>query len=399
MDIPKTLACPAELIIEGDCRLAAGKLIAARGLKRPLIVSDATMESLGFLQELRSVLEAASLIVASVMIRDDQEPTDVSIAPINQALADHQADVVIALGGGSVIDSSKAAVLLYEHSGTIRDYKFPAPIPSRRVPLYAVPTTAGTGSEATAATVITDDATGEKLLIMGPALVPDAALVDFRLSMTAPRRLTADTGLDALTHAIEAFVSRKATDDTDTVALEAMRELYKSIRRAYERADDVDARASMMRAATLAGIAFSNASVALVHGMSRPIGAKFHVPHGLSNAMLLPAVTAFSLPNAMGRYADCARAMAVAPMEATDEEAAHELVSALQSLGDTLAVPTLKEFGIDRDEFMSSLRSMSEQALASGSPGNNPRVATVDEMSRLYALIYDGAAIEDAMAL
>ena len=161
-------------------------------------------------------------------------------------------------------------------------------------------------------TVITDSARDEKMLIAGSSLLPSAAILDYELTMTMPKRLTADTGTDSLTHAIEAYVSRKANRFSDTFALAAMKTIWAELPTAFNEPGNRKAREAMMLAATLAGIAFSNASVALVHGMSRPIGAFFHVPHGLSNAMLLPAVTAFSADAAAERYADCARAMGVA---------------------------------------------------------------------------------------
>ena len=175
------------------------------------------------------------------------------------------------------------------------------------LPIIAIPTTAGTGSEATKVAVITDTETNEKMLCMGLGLMPVAALVDFELTLTMPYRLTADTGLDSLCHALEAYVSRKANPFTDSVALTAMRTIYQNIRTACEDPENRSAREAMMLAATQGGIAFSNASVTLIHGMSRPMGAMFHIPHGLSNAMLLPAVTAWSVDENQDRYAEQGR--------------------------------------------------------------------------------------------
>ena len=184
--------------------------------------------------------------------------------------------------------------------------------PRSGLPIIAIPTTAGTGSEVTRFTVITDTETDEKMLIAGLGCCPTAAIVDFELTLTMPLRLTADTGIDSLTHAIEAYVSKRANPYTDGMAKNAMGLIAKNIRAACAEPQNRAAREAMMLGATTAGMAFSNASVALVHGMSRPIGAFFHVPHGLSNAMLLPEITAFSAPAALDRYADCARAMGVA---------------------------------------------------------------------------------------
>jgi len=382
----------------GDARLELGEQLLNQGFQRPLVVSDATMERLGFLKELCEALENSGLTVATVLVSDREEPSDLSIQPVLDGLRGHKADAVLALGGGSVIDSTKAAALLYAHGGLIEHYKFPVPIPDAGVPVYAIPTTAGTGSEATAATVITHVASGEKMLLMGPALIPACAVVDYCLSMTQPQRLTADTGLDALTHALEAYVSRKATEHTDVIALRAMEGIYGSLRCAYHHGNE-EARREMMHCATYAGIAFSNASVALVHGMSRPIGARYHVPHGLSNAMLLPALTAYSLSAAKARYAACARSMGIADDSLSDDQAGMVLVTALQNLVEELQVPTLEGFGIDRQDFLAAAPEMATQALASGSPGNNPRVPQGDDMVTLYELVFDGAPLEEIAQL
>lgn len=201
-------------------------------------------------------------------------------------------------------------------------------------------------------------------------------------------RLTADTGIDALTHAVEAYVSRKSNPFSDSLALNAIRTIGQHLHRVYADGADTKAREAMMLAATQAGIAFSNSSVALVHGMSRPIGAHFHVAHGLSNAMLFPAVTAFSVPAAESRYADCARALGAATDGDSDAVAADGLVEALRALCKDLEVPTPQAHGIDKDDWFRLSPLMAEQALASGSPANNPVVPTADEIQDLYAQIY-----------
>src|SRR6185312_9782945 len=222
-------------------------------------------------------------------------------------------DCLVALGGGSPMDTAKAMAVLAAGGGHIRDYKVPNLADRAALPVICIPTTAGTGAEATRFCVITDTANDEKMLIAGLGCLPVAAIVDFELTLTAPFRLTADTGIDALTHAIEAYVSRRANPLSDMYALAAMRTIHAHLRTACFEPADRAAREAMMLGATQAGLAFSNASVCLVHGMSRPIGAFFHVPHGLSNAMLLPAITQFSAEAAIRRYADCARAGGAQP--------------------------------------------------------------------------------------
>lgn len=219
--------------------------------------------------------------------------------------------------------------------------------------------------------------------------MPLAALVDFELTLSLPARSTADTGIDAMTHAIEAYVSRQANGYSDPQALAAMRLIGPNLQRAYHNGEDRQARAGMMLGATLAGIAFCNSSVALVHGMSRPIGAFFHVPHGLSNAMLLPTVTAYSIPGAQRRYADCARTLGFAGHDDSDERANDKLLAALVAINTELNVPSPADFGIERARFFAVHRTMAEQALASGSPGNNPRVPDVEQIMALYEALWD----------
>src|SRR5206468_2438995 len=222
--------------------------------------------------------------------------------------------------------------------------------------------------------------TDEKMLIAGLACCPLAAIVDYELTLSMPLRLTADTGLDSLTHAIEAYVSRRASPFTDGLARNAMGLIARHIRAACAEPDNRAAREAMMLAATQAGMAFSNASVALVHGMSRPIGAFFHVPHGLSNAMLLPVVTAFSVGAALGRYAECARAMGVASGHDADEPAVAHLLQELAQLNQDLGVPSPRAYGIDERCWQELLPVMAGQALASGSPANNPRIPSASEI-------------------
>ena len=271
----------------------------------------------------------------------------------------------------------------------MRDYKVPNEIPLAGLPIVAIPTTAGTGSEVTRFTVITDTETDEKMLIAGFACCPAAAIVDYELTLTMPLRLTADTGIDSLTHAIEAYVSRRANPFADGLAKNAMGLIARNIRTRLRRPDNRAAREAMMLGATKAGMAFSNASVALVHGMSRPIGAFFHVPHGLSNAMLLPEITAFSAPAALDRYADCARAMGVADEDEGGQGAVARLVDELRRLNADLQVPSPRAYGIDRARYEELLPVMASQALASGSPANNPRVPTSGEIIELYRRVYE----------
>jgi len=286
------------------------------------------------------------------------------------------------------MDIAKVVGIIATNGGQVRDYKVPNPIPLPGPPCVAVPTTAGTGSEVTRVAVISDPETQEKMLLMGTNLLATAAVVDYKLTMTCPYRVTADSGIDALVHAVEAYVSVRANDMTDANAVQAMRLLSRNLRTVCEDPANEPAREAMMLGSTLAGLAFSNSSVALVHGMSRPIGVHFHVPHGLSNAMLMPTITEFSIPKAERRYADCARVMGLATKEQSDDAACAKLVAELIQLNVDLKVPTPKDFGIEEDHYMGLRQLMAEQALASGSPNNNPRVPTAEEIVELYAKTY-----------
>jgi alcohol dehydrogenase class IV len=317
------------------------------------------------------------------------DPTTAVVEAGALRLAEGDFDSLVAIGGGSSIDTAKGMSVLFANGGKMRDYKVPAEIPTVGLPIVAIPTTAGTGSEVTRFTVITDTETDEKMLIAGLACCPIAAIIDYELTLTMPLRLTADTGLDSLTHAIEAYVSRRASPFTDGLARSAMGLIARHIRIACAEPDNQPAREAMMLGATTAGMAFSNASVCLVHGMSRPIGAFFHVPHGLSNAMLLPEITAFSAPAALERYADCARAMGVAEESEGSQAAVARLLDELRRLNEDLKVPTPRAYGIDRTRYDELLPVMAAQALGSGSPANNPRVPTADEIIELYRRVYD----------
>jgi alcohol dehydrogenase class IV len=378
------IALPRILRIGGGALRETGALLSELELKRPLIVTDRFLLERGLAKQLSGVLEQSGLRNPRVFPGAVPDPTSGSIEAGLSYLKEAQHDCVLGLGGGSSIDTAKAIAMLAVHGGQMRDYKAPHEQNTPGLPVIAIPTTAGTGSEATRFTIVTDQATGEKMLCIGLAYLPVAAVVDYELTLTKPMRLTADTGVDSLTHAIEAYVSRLANPFSDGFAVAAMKAIWTNLPTVCFEPQNCPARESMMLAATQAGIAFSNSSVALVHGMSRPIGAKFHIPHGLSNAMLLPAVTRFSVQSSPGRYGDCARAAGIVPARTPDSEATPALVLALRELNRKLEVPTPKMYGIDPKEWEESIPVMAQQALASGSPANNPRVPTAQEIERLY---------------
>ena len=379
---------PREMHIGKGASERVADTVKGLNCRNPLLVTDKVMVELGYSAAIVNILETAGITV-DVFSDTVPEPTVASISRGVDAFNTQPYDCIIALGGGSPIDSAKAIAILGKHGGQMKDYKFPRVVDEAGIPIIAIPTTAGTGSEVTRFTIITDEDTTEKMLCVGLGFMPTAALVDYTLTQSLPARVTADTGIDALTHAIEAFVSRKANLYSDAQALSAMALIAPNLRTVFVDTSNDAAKESMMLGATLAGIAFSNASVALVHGMSRPIGAAFHVPHGLSNAMLLPAVTAFSIPSAPVRYAQCARAMGIATQGDSDDMANQKLINELKMLNADLQVPTPADFGIDKEAFLALASTMAEQALASGSPSNNPRVPTIEEMVAIYVSLWE----------
>lgn len=351
--------------------------------KKALLVTDHNLEKLGLLHEIKNSLEMAQ-ISWSTYDQVTSEPTDLHVEQGVKAFKESGADFLIALGGGSPIDAAKAISILFNNGGKISDYMGANKIPQPGPPLVAIPTTAGTGSEVTQFTIITDTSRDVKMLIASPYLIPKVAIVDPLLTLPMPPQITAATGIDALTHAIEAYVSTKAQPLSDTLALDAIRLISGNLRQSWANGENLEARTNMMMGALEAGIAFSNSSVALVHGMARPIGAYFHIPHGISNAMLLPTVMEFSIPGNPQRYADIAKAMGEITEGLSTLDAAYLAAKALKRLNADLKIPSLRELGVDKKKFDEVVTQMAADALASGSPGNNPRKATREEIIELY---------------
>ena len=384
------IAAPRLLIAAGGAVQQIAEVLAKFGLSRPLIVTDPFMVKSGLIDRCLAPLAAAG-IKADVFSDTIPEPDDRVIEAGVAIFRKAPYDCLIGFGGGSPIDTAKAISVLASGGGKMRDYKVPVAADRAAVPIVAIPTTAGTGSECTRFTVITDHERGEKMLIAGLGCLPLAAIVDYELTLSVPPRTTADTGIDSFTHALEAYVSKRANPFSDALALAAMELIGRHLRTAYAEPRNDSAREAMMLGATQAGLAFSNSSVALVHGMSRPIGAHFHVPHGLSNAMLLPAITRFSIGAAEARYAEASRRAGFAAATDPDPIAAAKLVSGLEQLNAELGVPTPAAYGIDEATWNAKLDLMADQALASGSPGNNPRVPEKADIMALYREVWTGS--------
>ncbi len=380
-----------EFIVPGQIFSGSGALklaeteIAGLG-KKALIVTDQVMIDLGNCAKVEEMLNAQNIAYA-VFAGITGEPKDIMIAEGLSVYKENQCDFLIALGGGSPIDSMKAIASLVENGGSIDDYMgkvIDVPMP----PMVAIPTTAGTGSEATQFTIITDTEKDIKMLLKGKVLMPDLAVIDPQFTMTAPPKITAATGLDALCHAVEAYTSRKAQAMSDTFALSAVKKIFTWLPKAFHDGKDEEARIQMSIAATEAGIAFNNASVTVIHGMSRPIGALFHIAHGLSNAMLIRVCLTFALSGAYDRFADLGRAIGVADKTMEDTEAAERFLQAIIALTKELETPTLKEYGVDEAEFMAVVPKMAADAMDSGSPQNTRRDITQQQVEELYRKLW-----------
>jgi alcohol dehydrogenase len=353
-----------------------GETARQLGFRRVLLVTDSGVVRLGVAGQARELLESAGV---SVTLFEGVEP-DPTLRNVEEGLATlHRADGdgIVAVGGGSSIDCAKAIAVRSTNPDPLPASMGVEQIPAAGLPVIAVPTTAGTGSEVTRIMVITDTERDVKMMFASRHCLCAAAIVDPLLTLSMPRPLTAAVGVDALTHAIEAYVSRRAQPLTDLLALSAIRLIAHYLRAAYNDGEDRAARSAVMLGAMQAGMAFSNASVALVHGMARPLGACFHLAHGVSIAVLLPVVTEFSLAAAPERYTEIAAAMGVT-----------HLVTALQDLNRDVQIPTLGALNVPADRYESLLPKMAADALASGSPANNPRPATSEQIIALYRRAY-----------
>lgn len=320
------------------------------------------------------------------------EPTTSMVDEGLKLYRDHGCDMIVGLGGGSPLDTAKAIAAMVANPGQIADY-VGKEIGGQVPPVIAIPTTAGTGSEATKFTIITNPETGVKMFLKGEALLPRVVLIDYGFGMDAPRKVTAATAIDALTHSIEAYISKKQHPLTDPLCLMAIKKITKYLPMAYADGSDARARKELAIAALMGGIAINNSSVTVVHGMSRPIGALFHVPHGVSNAMLLPACLRdleeehYRRLGKIGKYLH---------LEAFDgRDSAHKFILLVELLIRNCGIHTLKEYGIDQERYFASIDKMSHDALASGSPQNAPKDYTAQDLQQLYRKAWDYEKLRD----
>lgn len=388
MDTIAVLRTPQTIFYRRNSFTQVGKEAYRLG-KKALIISDKIMDNLGNVHQCRQYLQKEGM-ESTTYIGVNTEPTVRYVDEALEIFKNDQCDLVISLGGGSCIDTAKAIAVLAANGGDIGDYIGGGKIAVKEpLPHIAIPTTGGTGSEATDVTVITNTETDVKMMVKQPAFMPAVAIVDPILTLSSPQHVTAATGVDALSHAIEAYLSKKAHPMTDMLSLSAMKLIVKNIVNAYKDGTNLEAREAMSLGSLQAGMAFSNASVCLVHGMSRPIGALFHVPHGYSNAMLLPAVLEFSKESCIERLADLGRIFIPHNLSISNTEAADIAVESVKNLCMNLNIPNLKNWGIDENSFHLAISKMAADALDSGSPANNPRVPTKIELEELYHTCYN----------
>ena len=389
---------------------------------RAYIITDKTMEQLGHVRAVADVLESLNI---KFRVFSDVLP-DPNISNVQEALNianSWQPDMIIALGGGSAIDEGKMVWLMYENPDTsfediamrfmdIRKRIYAAPPLGKKAVMVAIPTTSGTGSEVTPFTIITDEKTGTKYAITDYALTPDMAIIDPEFVLNMPKSLTAFSGLDVLTHAIEAYTSVFATNFTDGQALEAMRLVFKYLEKSYTNgAKDINAREKMHYAATIAGMAFANAFLGLSHSMAHKLGAMYHVPHGLANALLLSYVIEFNAtdkptkqglfpqykyPFVKGRYGKIVDFLLPHNKLGDDKDAkVQKLIDMVEELKHKLNIPrSIKEYGIPEKEFLDNLDKLSELAFDDQCTGGNARYPLISEIKDLYLKAYYGEPVK-----
>ncbi len=349
--------------------------------KRALLVTDQFLMKTEIPTKVKSSLEAAGLGV-EVFAELAGEPY---LSDVEKGLAQLKAtdcDMVVAVGGGSSIDTSKGIAVLA--TNPVPFDRLPGAITTKKLPVVAVATTAGTGSEATRVMVITDPVTKVKMNPGSPMILPEVAVVDPALMVGMPPAITASTGMDALTHAIEAYVSRRAQPMSDCFALKAISLVAEWLPVAWADGANLEARSNMAVASLMAGMAFSNASTNLVHAMARPLGVYFNVPHGLANAVLLKECMEFSLPGSPKKFAHIASAMGKDVAHLRPLDAAARSVEAVSELCKIIGIPRLSQVGVSPDALRKVVGQMSRDAVASGGVAPNPRPAGVEQVEELY---------------
>ena len=385
------------------------------GKKKAFIVTDKVLYDLGFVHKVTDILEKSG-IDFKIFFDVEPDPTLATASKGVEAMSSFNPDVIIALGGGSPMDAAKIMWVLYEHPEVkfadlamrfmdIRKRVYRFPELGQKAMMVSIPTSAGTGSEVTPFAVITDEKTGVKYPLADYELTPDMAIIDSELMMGMPRGLTAASGIDALVHAIEAYVSVLASEFTNGLALEAIRLVFKYLPQAYnEGATNIKAREKMAHAATMAGMAFANSFLGICHSMAHKLGAFHHIPHGVANALLIDEVIKFNsvddprkqaafpqykYPNAKWRYAVIADYLDLGG--STEDEKVERLIEAIDELKEKVNMPkTIAEAGVSETSFYETLDEMVEQAFDDQCTGANPRYPLMSELKEIYINAYEG---------
>lgn len=369
---------------------AINELKNLKGHHRAFIVTGGhSMQRTGFLQKLDDILKSAGL---ETMIYKGVEP-DPSIERVYdgaKAMREFQPDVIVAIGGGSPMDAAKAMWVFYEYPDkTFEDIKTPFTMPKlrKKAIFVAIPSTSGTASEVTSFSVITDYSTNIKYPLADFEITPDIAVLDFDIPLTMPKTLTAHTGMDALTHAIEAYVALNHSDFSDAFAIKAISDIFDNLLDSYN--GDEQARGKMHVAQCIAGLAFSNALLGIAHSIAHKTGAVFHIPHGCCNAILLPYVIQYNSRVCMERYAQIAKAVGLPGN--TDKQLTNSLVDAIRSLNAKLDIkPTYRENGVSEETYKEHEQTIAENAVKDPCTSANPRPTDAQAMRKVLACAYYG---------
>lgn len=367
------------------------------GKKAFVVVGGSSMKRAGFLDETVNNLKEAGMEV-KLFENVESDPSVETVRAGAKAMTEFEPDWIVSIGGGSPIDAAKAMWVLYEHpEKSFEDLIVPFSFPKlrRKAKFCAISSTSGTATEVTAFSVITDYEKGIKYPLADFEITPDIAILDPRIVASMPKRLTADTGMDALTHGTEAYVSLAATDFTDPLAMKAISMIFEYLEKSYN--EDMEAREKMHYAQCMAGQAFSNALLGIVHSLAHKTGAVFstgHIVHGYANAMYLPYVIEYNMKDerALSRYADIGRMLG---FEGDDKEVTLKYIDAIRKLNKEFdIVNSLKEFGIKEDEFKEKLEAIAHNAVLDACTGSNPREIDDANMEKLLDCIYYGKEVD-----
>lgn len=358
-----------------------GSMLQDAGAKKVFLVYDKGVKAAGLVESVTGTLSASGIayqeydgVLPNPPDFQVQEAADLALA--------FKADAIVALGGGSSIDTAKAINILLSNPGPINKYDGVNLVKNRVGPLFAIPTTAGTGSEVTVVSVVTDPKLKKKMVIFGQNVAPSVAIIDPELTMGLPKPITASTGMDALTHALESYLSTMSSPVTDALALEATRIIMRSLLKAYNNGSDKEARSDMLLGSMLAGMCFTNTSLGLVHSMAHPMGAHCNVPHGVGNAIALPYVMEYNIPGIpKEKMILMAEAVGIAAKGKTHEEIGMELSKALEKLSADLNIPRIRDVGVPKD----LIPTLAEAAVHGEiSTQTTPRKPTVEDVIALY---------------